>query len=88
MSIKSGIAALALAALAVTGSIAFTTQAEARPFGLGWGIGAAELVAELETRDIAASSRPPHTVRFVTHRQVGEAEADALVAALREISGR
>ena len=54
----------------------------------GWGIGAAELVAELEARDIAASSRPPHTVRFVTHRQVGEAEAEALVAALREISGR
>ena len=54
----------------------------------GWGIGAAELVGELKARDIAASSRPPYTVRFVTHRLVGEAEADTLVAALREISGR
>lgn len=54
----------------------------------GWDIGAAELVAELKARDIAASSRPPYTVRFVTHRLVGEAEADTLVAALREISGR
>src|SRR3984885_9879123 len=53
-----------------------------------WGIGAAELVAELKARDIAASSRPPYTVRFVTHRLVGGAEADALLAALREISGR
>jgi hypothetical protein len=41
MSIKSKIAALALAALAVTGSIASTsTKAEAHGFGLGWGIGA------------------------------------------------
>ena len=39
MSIKSKIAALALAALAVTGGMASTaTKAEAR--GLGWGIGA------------------------------------------------
>lgn len=53
-----------------------------------WGIGAAQLVAELKSRGIAASARPPHTVRFVTHRQVGDAEADILVAALREISGR
>lgn len=53
-----------------------------------WGIGAAQLVAELKSRGIAASARPPHTVRFVTHRQVGDTEADTLVAALREISGR
>lgn len=53
-----------------------------------WGIGAAQLVAELKSRGIAASSRPPHTVRFVTHRQVGDAEADILVAALRDISSR
>jgi threonine aldolase len=51
----------------------------------GWGIGAADLVAELQSRGIAASARPPHTVRFVTHRMIGEAEADTLVAALREI---
>lgn len=54
----------------------------------GWGIGAAEVVAALRERGIAASSRPPHTVRFVTHRLVGDAEADTLVAALRAISGR
>jgi threonine aldolase len=54
----------------------------------GWGIGAAELVRELKARDIAASARPPHTVRFVTHRMVGDTEADILVAALREISGQ
>jgi threonine aldolase len=53
-----------------------------------WGIGAAQLVAELKSRGIAASARPPYTVRFVTHRQVGEAEAGTLVAALREISGQ
>jgi threonine aldolase len=54
----------------------------------GWGIEAGRLVAELGARGIAASSRPPSTVRFVTHRLIGDAEADALVAALREISGR
>ena len=53
-----------------------------------WGIGAAQLVAELKSHGIAASARPPYTVRFVTHRQVGDAEAGTLVAALREISGQ
>lgn len=53
-----------------------------------WGIGAAQLVAELKSRGIAASARPPYTVRFVTHRQVGDAEAGLLVAALQEISGQ
>ena len=52
----------------------------------GWGIGAGEMAAELEARGIAASSLPPSTVRFVTHRMIGAAEADALVAALLEIS--
>jgi threonine aldolase len=54
----------------------------------GWGIGAGEVAAELEGRGIAASSRPPSTVRFVTHRMITAAEADALVAALVEISDR
>ena len=54
----------------------------------GWGIGAGEVAAELEARGIAASSRPPSTVRFVTHRMITAAEADALVAALLEISDR
>jgi threonine aldolase len=53
-----------------------------------WGIGATQLVQRLESRGITASARPPYTVRFVTHRLVGNAEADILVAALREISGR
>lgn len=52
-----------------------------------WGIGAAQLAEMLEARGIAASARPPYTVRFVTHRMIGDAEADILVAALREISG-
>jgi hypothetical protein len=55
MPIKSKIAALALAALAVTGSIASTTQsAEAR--GLGWGIGGALIGAAVVGSAIAASN--------------------------------
>jgi hypothetical protein len=55
MSIKSKIAAVALAALAVTGSIASTTQsAEAR--GLGWGIGGALIGAAVVGSAIAASN--------------------------------
>jgi threonine aldolase len=53
----------------------------------GWGISATELVAGLKSRGIAASARPPSTVRFVTHRMVGDPEADTLVAALRDIRG-
>jgi hypothetical protein len=54
MSIKTRIAALALAALAVTGSIATTTSAaEAR--GLGWGIGAGLVGAAVVGSAIAAS---------------------------------
>ena len=55
MPIKTKIAALALAALAVTGSIASTTQsAEAR--GLGWGIGGALIGAAVVGSAIAASN--------------------------------
>ena len=54
MSIKTGIAAIALAALAVTGSIATTTPAEAR--GLGWGIGAGLVGAAVVGSAIAASN--------------------------------
>ena len=55
MSIKTRIAALALAALAVTGSIASsTTQAEAK--GLGWGIGAGLVGAAVVGSAIAASN--------------------------------
>jgi hypothetical protein len=55
MSIKTRIAALALAALAVTGGIASTTtHAEAK--GLGWGIGAGLVGAAIVGTAIAASN--------------------------------
>jgi hypothetical protein len=54
MSIKTRIAALALAALAVTGTIATaTTQAQARP--IGWGIGAGLVGAVIVGSAIAAN---------------------------------
>jgi hypothetical protein len=54
MSIKSKIAALALATLAVTGSMASTTtSAEAK--GLGWGIGAGLVGAAIVGSAIAAN---------------------------------
>jgi hypothetical protein len=54
MSIKTRIAATALAALAVTGSIASsTTAAEAK--GLGWGIGAGLVGAAVVGSAIAAN---------------------------------
>ena len=56
MSIRTKIAALALGTLAVTGTIATTTtQAEAKPFGLGWGIGAGIVGAAVIGSAIAAS---------------------------------
>ncbi|MFZ2159016.1 MAG: hypothetical protein WAV72_23240 [Bradyrhizobium sp.] len=55
MSIKTKIAALALATLAVTGTVASTTsQAQAKP--LGWGIGAGLLGAAVVGTAIAASN--------------------------------
>lgn len=57
MSIRTKIAAVALAALAVTGSIASTTRpAEAHGFGLGWGIGAGLVGAAVVGSAIAASN--------------------------------
>jgi hypothetical protein len=53
MSIKTKFAALALATLAVTGSIASTTQAQAKP--LGWGVGAGLVGAAIVGTAIAAS---------------------------------
>ena len=54
MSIKTKFAALALATLAVTGTIASTTQAQAKP--LGWGIGAGLVGAAIVGSAIAASN--------------------------------
>jgi len=56
MSIKSQIAALALAALAVGGSIVTATQAQAKPFGPGWAIGAGLVGAAVVGSAIAASN--------------------------------
>lgn len=59
MSIKTKLAALALATLAVTGSIASTTsQAEAKPLGWGWGVGAGIATAAIVGTAIAASNEP------------------------------
>jgi hypothetical protein len=55
MSIKTKIAALALATLAVTGSIASTTT-KAEAHGLGWGIGAGLVGAAIVGSAIAASN--------------------------------
>jgi hypothetical protein len=56
MSIKTKIAALTLAALAVTGTLASTTQAQAKPLGLGWGVGAGLVGAAIVGTAIAASN--------------------------------
>jgi TRAP-type uncharacterized transport system substrate-binding protein len=56
MSIKTRIAALALATLAVTGTIASTTQAQAKPIGWGWGVGAGLVGAAIVGTAIAASN--------------------------------
>jgi TRAP-type uncharacterized transport system substrate-binding protein len=57
MSIRTKIAALALATLAVTGTIASTTtQAQAKPIGWGWGVGAGLVGAAIVGTAIAASN--------------------------------
>ncbi|WP_187435821.1 MULTISPECIES: hypothetical protein [Bradyrhizobium] len=59
MSIKTKIAAVALAALTLTGSVVATTsQAEAKPLGLGWGVGAGIATAAIVGTAIAASNDP------------------------------
>ena len=61
MSIKTKIAAVAVAALAVTGSVASTTTpAEAHGFRHGWGIGAGLLGAAVVGSAIAASNSYPY----------------------------
>lgn len=59
MPIKTRIAAVALASLAVTGSIVSTTsQAEAKPPGRVWGVGAGIATAAVVGSAIAASNAP------------------------------
>jgi hypothetical protein len=60
MSIKTRIAAFALAATVATGAIASSTHAEAKPFGPGFGFGAAVLGAAVVGSAIAASSGPQY----------------------------
>ncbi len=61
MSIKTRIAALAVAALAATGSIASTTtSAEAHGFHPGWGIGAGLVGAAIIGSAIAAATPYPY----------------------------
>jgi hypothetical protein len=61
MSIKTKIAAAAVVALAVTGSVASTTApAEAHGFHHGWGIGAGLLGAAVVGSAIAASNPYPY----------------------------
>jgi hypothetical protein len=71
MSIKTKLAALALSDLAVTATVASTTtQAEARPFGLGWGIGAGIVGAAIVGSAIAANDGyyyGYHRCGFVRH---------------------
>ena len=57
MSIKTNITAFALTALVATGTLASSThQADAKPFGLGWGIGAGIVGAAVVGSAIAASN--------------------------------
>jgi threonine aldolase len=51
----------------------------------GTGAPASAIAARLAEDGIKASARPPWTVRFVTHREIGEAELDRLVESLRRI---
>jgi threonine aldolase len=49
------------------------------------GMSAGDIVRQLEADGIRASARPPWTIRFVTHREIREAEVQRLVEALRHI---
>jgi hypothetical protein len=59
MSIKTKIAAVALAALTVTAGVASTTSsAQAKPIGWGWGVGAGIATAAIVGSAVAASTDP------------------------------
>lgn len=70
MSIKTKIAAIAVAALAATGGIASTTTAaEAHGFHHGWGIGAGLVGAAIVGSAIAATAPHPYGYRCGWVRQ-------------------
>ena len=48
---------------------------------------AEEVVADLRRHGINASSRPPTTIRFVTHRQIGDDDVATLVKTFAEVMG-
>jgi threonine aldolase len=48
---------------------------------------AEDVVADLRRHGINASSRPPTTIRFVTHRQIGDDEVATLVKTIGEVLG-
>jgi threonine aldolase len=48
---------------------------------------AEDVVADLRRHGINASSRPPTTIRFVTHRQIGDDEVATLIKTLTEVMG-
>jgi|HubBroStandDraft_6_1064221.scaffolds.fasta_scaffold78661_2 threonine aldolase len=52
------------------------------------GRSAEDVVADLKRHGINASSRPPTTIRFVTHRQIGDDEVTTLIKTLGEVMGR
>jgi hypothetical protein len=58
MSIRTRIAAVALAALALTGGLASTTTQAQAGGGLGWGIGAGLIGAAVVGTAIAANNGP------------------------------
>lgn len=50
------------------------------------GLSAKQVTAALRERGIRASARPPSTVRFVTHRQIDDADIATLVDALAHLT--
>jgi threonine aldolase len=51
------------------------------------GLTAEDVVAGLQRHGINASSRPPTTIRFVTHRQISDDDVATLVKTLTEVIG-
>ena len=45
------------------------------------------VVADLQRHGINASSRPPTTIRFVTHRQIGDDDVATLIKTVSEVMG-
>ena len=79
MSIKTKFAALALATLAVTGTIASTTQAQAKP--LGWGVGAGLVGAAIVGTAIAASATVTTTTAIAAAAGFASSTLSAITSA-------